>query len=120
MKDEKSEKETYIRVMTEYRSVLKYITQMALSALILPTFFLEDLLKNDGKILNSSNSLILISWFLLLVSIGSGIYYQYIATKKIIRGKKSSKKQYSVFFFGLTMWCFYGGVLFFILEVVFQ
>lgn len=115
MEDKKYEKE-----MTEYRSIAKYITQIAISALVLPTIFIKNfvIIEKGETVYQNMNLSLKVSWVLLLIAIGSGIWYQYVATKKILEGKKSKVKRYPFFFFTLTMTCFYLGVLLFTIGVV--
>ena len=119
-KSRHAEHETYAAEMSEYRSIARYITQIAFSALILPILFIENFvtIKEGVSIANVLNPEIKASWALLFISIGSGIWYQYVATKKIVEGKKSKKPWFPRFFFTVTMLCFYVGILLFLLGVI--
>lgn len=116
MDDQNKKNKKYILMMTEYRSMIKYITQIAVASLILPIIFFKDIIgvKDDIPIVNGLNCQIIFSWISLFISIGCGIWYQDIATRKIIKGNRFGLKRYPELFYGLTVWGFYLGIGFFL------
>ena len=105
MDNKENEEHQYIRMMSEYRLNIKYITQMAVGSLIIPIVFHRDIvgLEEHISIMDKANWALIGSWISLLLSIGCGIWYQDIATRKIIRGDNKGKKRYAIYFYGITV-----------------
>ncbi|WP_109438234.1 hypothetical protein [Aquimarina sp. AU119] len=112
MNNGENEKKQYIRMMSEFRSIIKYITQMAVASLILPIVFYRDIIgvQETISIMNVANWQLKFSWISLLISIGCGIWYQDIATRKIIRGNNKGVRRFPQLFYGLTVIGFYLGI----------
>ena len=108
-------------MMTEYRGFASYLTQMSVASLILPIFFIRDIMgvPENESIGDHINLYIILSWVLLFTAIGSGIWYQYVATKKIIEGTGKRIRR-PVLFFGIMLGAFYLGIGFFILSIIFS
>lgn len=115
------ERTEYIRMMTEYKNFMKDITQTAIASLILPIFFIRDVLGAPDKApllgFTKYNIPFQLYWLAMLISIGCGIWYQFIATDYIAQGN-GFKVRYPNQFFIVTLSCFFIGVVLFIWGIL--
>jgi len=75
----------YMSMMKGYIDIAKGVMPLAVASLMLPIFFLRQIVGvNEGESLSTHiNYLLICSWVLLLVSVCLGLIYQFIASNRI-------------------------------------
>lgn len=118
--DEKQE--NYVTVMTSYRETIKSIVQLSVASLVLPVTFIRDILgiKSNEPIIEHIHWLLILSWVFLLISLGTGLYYQLVAAKRIeikIWREEYSIKYYPRLAYKVAVVAFYLGIVAFLSGV---
>ncbi len=113
--------ENFVRMMSIWVDTSKSCVQMALAALVLPTFFLRKVLgvPESEALRPYIDGWLLASWGFLSLSIGTGLLYQITAARLIgdaLMGSHSSW-QFPYQLFWTMSGSFFAGILFFIAGV---
>lgn len=106
--------DNYMSMMKGYIDTTKGVMQLALASLMLPIFFLRQIVGvSKGESLAAHINFTLIgSWLLLLISVGLGLIYQFIASNRIEQKLDGTWKASR-----LPSFCFRGMALTFFLGV---
>ncbi len=115
----------YLKMMSLWVESAKACTQLSVAALILPVFFLRNILglSENTPLGAHLDYWLLGSWGFLGVSIAIGLLYQITATKLMehaLAGTSSNRQLYPELQFQVMTISMYLGLVFFVLGVFFR
>jgi hypothetical protein len=107
----------YIKKMTMYIDNAKSYIQIATGSLIIPITFHKQLLGQKDSTPFMPDNYLVCSWFAFAIAIGSGLFYQYLAVKRVeTRVEKTHArffdKRPQIFYFIMLVTFYIGTILF--------